>query len=78
MAEYIGKFSRFDLTLYLEPRGEWVSDGLRLHGDPETRKKNDDMLKAMMAECGATNYHILRGTQTATSAIRLVEEMLRA
>lgn len=80
LAEYIGKFSRFDLTLYLEPRGEWVSDGLRLHGDPETRKKNDDMLKAMMAECGATNYHILRGTHNENylHAIRLVEEMLRA
>ena len=80
LAEYIGRFSKFDLILYLEPVGEWVSDGLRIHGDPATRKKNDDMLKAMMAECGVNNYHILRGTHNENylQAIQLVEEMLRA
>ena len=57
-----------------------MADGLRIHGDPATRKKNDDMLKAMMAECGVNNYHILRGTHNENylQAIQLVEEMLRA
>lgn len=80
LAEYIGRVSGFDLTLYLEPVGEWVADGLRIHGDAQTRKKNDDMLKRMMAECGMTNYHILNGTHNENylKAISLVEEMLHS
>lgn len=80
LAEYIGRISKFDLVLYLEPVGEWVADRLRIHGDPDARKKNDDMLKAMMAECGVTNYHILRGTHNENylKAVQLVEEMLWA
>ena len=60
--------------------GEWVADGLRIHGDAQTRKKNDDMLKRMMAECGMTNYHILNGTHNENylKAISLVEEMLHS
>ena len=53
---------------------------MRIHGDAQTRKKNDDMLKRMMAECGMTNYHILNGTHNENylKAISLVEEMLHS
>ena len=68
-----GKARTIDLCEKLKPINFTWSCTCRVHADYE-------MLKAMMAECGATNYHILRGTHNENylHAIRLVEEMLHA
>lgn len=42
--------SEYDLYLFLEPDVKWVSDGTRIYGDDEVRRKNNQLLKDMLEQ----------------------------
>ncbi len=50
----------FDLWLYLEPDLEWIDDGVRFAGEPETRENNNRKLKEMLTEYGV-DFISIRG-----------------
>ena len=61
VADAIAYEENYDLILYLEPTNRWVKDGIRMHGDDDTRMQNDARLKAMLHAYGK-QYTILNGT----------------
>ena len=50
LLEEIIKLQNYDLVLYLEPDVKWVDDGLRVAGEENVRKANNERLKKMYAE----------------------------
>lgn len=56
----IAKLQEYDLWLFLEPDVKWVNDGLRVHGENETRSQNNQYLKTLLAKHNI-DYKILNG-----------------
>ena len=50
--EEIAKLQQYDLVLFLEPDVKWVDDGLRVSGEDNLRKQNNERLKQMYRDRG--------------------------
>ncbi|MGF2616397.1 multifunctional transcriptional regulator/nicotinamide-nucleotide adenylyltransferase/ribosylnicotinamide kinase NadR [Rossellomorea vietnamensis] len=73
----IAKTQQYDLCLYLEPDVKWVNDGLRKHGEPSIRSKNDKRLKELLKQNGIS-YQIITGPyqEKLKKAINAVNRLL--
>jgi HTH-type transcriptional repressor of NAD biosynthesis genes len=78
VADAVANTENYDLILYLEPSNRWVDDGLRMHGEEEVRRANDNFLKELIDGYGK-EYVVLNGTyeENYLDAIKLVKEILK-
>lgn len=83
IVEAIALEQEYDLWLFLEPDVQWVDDGLRVHGEQEVRKYNNERLKAMLDEKGVSfvsisgSYHD-RLMQAITAVNALLQEVRKS
>ncbi|MFJ7730056.1 AAA family ATPase [Neobacillus sp. NPDC097160] len=74
----IAKRQDYDLWLFFEPDVQWVDDGLRVHGEDETRAKNNQHLKTLLNKQNI-HYKILLGDYEyrLKGAITYIDELLK-
>lgn len=77
VADEIIKNEKYDLVIYLEPDVKWVDDGMRIHGDKETRESNNIMLKNLLDKYGI-QYVTIGGdySERYLKSIKLVKEIM--
>lgn len=78
LADAVADQEHYDLIIYLEPSNRWVDDGLRMHGEEEVRRANDNFLKELIDGYGK-EYIVLNGTyeENYVNAVKLVKELLK-
>jgi len=78
MIEEIVKLQQYDLVLYLEPDVKWVDDGLRVTGEDNIRKQNNERLKQMYRDKGIEFVSISGDyNQRFTSAKNLIDKLFK-
>ncbi|KQL48512.1 nicotinate-nucleotide adenylyltransferase [Brevibacillus choshinensis] len=48
--DQVAREQQYDLWLFLEPDVPWVDDGLRVHGESDVRRENNERLQQMLDE----------------------------
>lgn len=78
LADAVAAEEHYDLIIYLEPSNRWVDDGLRMHGEEEIRRNNDNFLKELITSYGK-EYIVLNGTyeENYVNSIKLVKELMK-
>lgn len=74
----IAKLQEYDLWLFLEPDITWVDDGLRMHGEDNTRFQNNQYLKSLLVKHNI-DYKTLNGNyeNRLKGSIELIDDLLK-
>lgn len=78
LIDAIIKTQDYDLWLFLEPDVNWIDDGYRVHGEEQTRIRNNQLLKEMFNQYSVP-FHTISGSyeKRLDKAIQLVNKLLQ-